>query len=78
MIFCVFHVDVYPGAGHGVLGNVYQKIFKNPVSALAVQRENHFFFRKLPPEYQIRSVNFVLQFQFDLTQKTDNINVHNV
>lgn len=45
MIFCVFHVDVYPGTGHGVLGNVYQQIFKNPVSALAVQRKNHFFFR---------------------------------
>ena len=78
MIFCIFHSNIYSCSGHCIFCNIYNQIFKHTISSLAVQRQDDFFFRKLPAENQICCINFILKLQFYLPHKADNINIHNV
>ena len=78
MIFRILHVDVYPCMRHSVFCNVYQEIFKYPVSALGIQRKDHFLFRKLPAERQVCGIDLILKFQLYLAEKTDNVYIYDM
>ena len=78
MIFRIFHSDINPGVRHGVLGDVYQQIFKDSVGSLRIQRKNHLFLWELPAEEQICSLNLILKFQLYLAKQADNVHIYDI